>query len=112
MVIYDLDVVGVACLPTKAEPPLVVDSNRVLSFAISTEGLQPIARETTQIGKATSSLQDRKLGANAESGDAAPSSFVSESKPSLQSVQAGQKPTLFQHSDNFVGRFFGVLILG
>ncbi len=56
MVIYDLDVVGVAFLPTKADPPLAVDSNRVLSFAISAEGLQPIAGKATQIGKATSSL--------------------------------------------------------
>jgi hypothetical protein len=40
MVIDDLDVVGITVPPTKADPPLIVNSNAVLSFSIARKGVQ------------------------------------------------------------------------
>lgn len=48
MVIHDLDLIGVAAFPAKANPPLVIDSYAVLSRTIAFERLQPIARRNTQ----------------------------------------------------------------
>lgn len=42
MVIYNLDLFGVAAGPKKADTPLVVDSNRVLSAPFSLKYLQAI----------------------------------------------------------------------
>ena len=43
MVVDDFDVIGVAASPKKADPPLIVDPNAMLSFAISGKALQPVA---------------------------------------------------------------------
>jgi hypothetical protein len=42
MVIYNLDVFGVGAGPKKADAPLVVDSNRVLSAPLSLKCLHAI----------------------------------------------------------------------
>jgi hypothetical protein len=49
MIVDDFDVVGVAAPPNKADPPLIVDPNAVLSSAISGKALQPIARRKPKI---------------------------------------------------------------
>jgi hypothetical protein len=49
MIVDDLDVIGIALLPAKADPPLPIDTNAELPVAIAGQGLQPIARQTPQI---------------------------------------------------------------
>lgn len=43
MVIGDLDFVGVAVFPSKADAPLVVDSNAVLAFTIASQCFESVA---------------------------------------------------------------------
>jgi hypothetical protein len=48
MVIDNLDLLGVSIVPTKANPPLVIDANTMLALAIPNQGLQPIAGRLTE----------------------------------------------------------------
>jgi hypothetical protein len=48
MVVNDLDIFG-AILPYKADPPLIVDPDRVLTGAISLESFKAVARGLTQV---------------------------------------------------------------
>lgn len=43
MVIDDLDVIGVAVAPHKADSPLVIDPDAVLTLSVAVQGLQPVA---------------------------------------------------------------------
>jgi hypothetical protein len=52
MIVYDLDIVGISVAPTKADPPLVIDPNAVLSLSITGQPLQPIAGRSAQVIKA------------------------------------------------------------
>ena len=49
MVVNDLDLVRIAVLPAKADPPLIVDTDTVLSDPIALELLEPVARRDTQV---------------------------------------------------------------
>jgi hypothetical protein len=49
VVVAGLDVIGVAVFEPKADPPLVVDRNGVLTVAITIERVQPIARRDPEI---------------------------------------------------------------
>jgi len=51
VVISDLNIKSVACLPSKANPILIVDSDAVLSRAISLQRLQAIRRWRRQVSK-------------------------------------------------------------
>jgi hypothetical protein len=51
MVIRNFYVVGVAPGPRKADPPLIVDTNAVLSLAVPTQPLQPITRNGAENSK-------------------------------------------------------------
>ena len=42
MIVYDLNVVGIAISPSEANTPLVVDSNAILAGPIAPEFLQAI----------------------------------------------------------------------
>lgn len=44
MIVDDLDVKGIAVLPTETDPPLVINTDAVLSGAIALELVEPIAR--------------------------------------------------------------------
>ncbi len=48
MVVRDLDLVGVAVLPAKADPPLIVDADAVLPRPVALQRLEPIARRDPQ----------------------------------------------------------------
>lgn len=50
MVVNDLDIMGVAILPTEANAPLVIDTDTVLAAPPTSELLQSIARRYSQIG--------------------------------------------------------------
>ena len=50
VVVNDLDIMGVAILPTEANAPLVIDTDTVLAAPSTFELLQSIARRYSQIG--------------------------------------------------------------
>jgi hypothetical protein len=49
VVVADLDILGFSISPTEADPPLLVNSDRVLIGSISNERLESVARRRTQI---------------------------------------------------------------
>src|SRR5262245_2405237 len=49
VVVDDLDFVGIALSPDEADPPLVVDADRMLTAPIALQGLQPVARRHAKI---------------------------------------------------------------
>lgn len=49
MIVADLDVIGVAADETKANTPLIVDGDRVLSLSISLQRVETIPRRDSQI---------------------------------------------------------------
>ena len=51
MIVDDLYVFGTVVSPAEADAILVVDSDAVLSAAISFQGLEPVARRDAQIVK-------------------------------------------------------------
>ena len=63
MVVDDLDVMGVTCLPAEAYPPLIVDSNAVLATSITPESFQPIAGRRAKIVQPRGPMQQQQLAA-------------------------------------------------
>jgi hypothetical protein len=57
MVIHDLDAVGIPILPEETNPPLIVDPNAVLTFAVTFQSLKAVGRRRLQIFKGTSPLK-------------------------------------------------------
>jgi hypothetical protein len=49
VVIDNLDVAGVAFIPLKTDPPLIVQADAVLASAISAEFLQVVSRRNSEI---------------------------------------------------------------
>lgn len=58
MIVNDLDVVCIGTVPSKTHPPLIVDSNAVLSLPITSELLQTIAWRHPEILKCFRSVYD------------------------------------------------------
>jgi len=48
MVIRDFNIAGVSFMPTKANPPLTVDTDAMLVLAVSFEGFEMVAWRDTQ----------------------------------------------------------------
>jgi hypothetical protein len=48
VIVHDFYVVAVTVAPDKADAPLVVDPDRVLTLSLSSQGLQSIARRRSQ----------------------------------------------------------------
>jgi hypothetical protein len=61
VVVDDLDVMGISISPSKANPPLPVDPNAVLSRAVASQDLQPVARRRAEIGKRAGIVYLRQL---------------------------------------------------
>lgn len=61
MVVDDLNVVRVAVRPPKADPPLIVDPDAVLSSTIAAQLLEPIAWRRPQILKLNRRVDMAKL---------------------------------------------------
>ena len=49
MIIHNLRLLRVAGPPHETDPPLIVDADAVLPFAVRVQRLQPVARRDTQI---------------------------------------------------------------
>jgi hypothetical protein len=61
MVVADFHVMGVLSLPSKADAPLVIDTDRVLSSSVSSERLQPITGWHSKIVQRARSIQLHEL---------------------------------------------------
>ena len=57
VIIHDFNFVGVACPPFKTDPPLVIDSNAVLSFPVAVQFLQPVSGWSLQVVQRLGSMQ-------------------------------------------------------
>ncbi len=44
MIIHDFHFVSIALMPSEANAPLVIDTNTMLTFTVSSERLQPVTR--------------------------------------------------------------------
>jgi hypothetical protein len=64
VVVDDLDIVGIASLPSEADAPLVVDANAVLAPAVALERLPLIAGRGRQVLENSSAVQIEQLPAS------------------------------------------------
>src|SRR5437868_12824238 len=65
VIIDDLDLVRMAFLPDKANPPLIVDPDRVLPASITSESLKPIGGRHTQIIEPSGIVEKTQLAKRA-----------------------------------------------
>jgi hypothetical protein len=61
VIVNDLDVEGVGSDPAKADPPLIVDADTVLTEAICRELLQVVGRRNSEVREVCGSVQHDKL---------------------------------------------------
>jgi hypothetical protein len=61
MIVDDLNLLSAAIAPYEANPPLIVDSDRVLASAVALERFEPIARRLTQIIQCADAIQQQQL---------------------------------------------------
>lgn len=57
MIIYDLDIVRIAVTPNKADAPLIVDANAVLTRSIASKRLQTITGRRGEIAQFCCDIQ-------------------------------------------------------
>jgi hypothetical protein len=61
VIVDNLDIVRGSVLPTKADTPLVVDANAVLTLSVAAQRLEPIARGDGQVLDRPCSMQIQQL---------------------------------------------------
>lgn len=61
MIVNDLDLMGITCLPSEADAPLVVDPDTVLPGALPSKPLEPVPWRATQIIERLSGINDDQL---------------------------------------------------
>jgi len=61
VVVHDLDIFSTAVFPQKADSELIVHANAVLSGAIASQDLQPVARRHAKIVESCRAVQDAQL---------------------------------------------------
>jgi hypothetical protein len=49
VVIHDLNIISISRAPTETDPPLLVDSDAVLTFSVSFESFQSISRRYPEV---------------------------------------------------------------
>ena len=95
MIVDDLDVMRVLTIPTKANAPLVIDSDAMLSLAIPRKGLQPVSWEDPQVAQFPDLIELNELSVRDafdvhESGDACalrePCGIFALERPDHQSI--------------------------
>lgn len=57
MIVNDFDLIRVAATPLKTEPPLIINANAMLAFAISHQGFQAVSGWTGHILQHGSAIQ-------------------------------------------------------
>jgi hypothetical protein len=63
MIVDDFDIVRVAVLPTKTNPPLIVDPHAVLTLAIPFQGFEPISWGRHHLSEVRRSMQNQQFTA-------------------------------------------------
>jgi len=63
VIVHDFNVVGVPFPPSKAETPLVVDPNAVLSLSVAMQGFQAVSRRRHQVSQFRGAVQLPELPA-------------------------------------------------
>jgi hypothetical protein len=53
MVVGYFNIIGVSVFPSKADPPLIVDPDTVLTLAVALQGLEPVTRRDFKALKAS-----------------------------------------------------------
>jgi hypothetical protein len=61
MVIHDLDVGGIACLPSEADTPAVVNADTELSFTVPSERFEPVVGRSPEIVQPSCTVQIKQL---------------------------------------------------
>jgi hypothetical protein len=61
VIVCDLDIVGIALLPSEAQPPLIVDAYAVLPFALPSKLLEAISAWDAQVLKRLGCVQHGQL---------------------------------------------------
>jgi hypothetical protein len=57
----DFDLVRITISPCKADPPLVIDADRMLAATVTLQGFQPIAGRDTQVVKTSSVVEETQF---------------------------------------------------
>ena len=61
MIVDDVNLFSAALAPYEANPPLIVDSDRVLSLAVALKRFEPIAWRLTQIVQCADAIEQQQL---------------------------------------------------
>ncbi len=61
MIVHDLDLIGVAVVPDKANAPLVVDADAVLTVAVARKSLKAITGRDSQVIQVRSVMEHHQL---------------------------------------------------
>ena len=61
MVVHYFYLVSVCTYPAEANPPLVIDTDTVLSFTVGLQGLQMVALRSAQIAQMPSLVQKQQF---------------------------------------------------
>jgi hypothetical protein len=57
VVIHNLYVAGVACIPNEADPVLIIDTNAVLTLSIARKGFQPVSGRMVKLFSSRAALR-------------------------------------------------------
>jgi hypothetical protein len=63
VVVHNFYIKGISVLPAKANPPLIIDSDTVLSFAIAFQSFEPVTGRDLEFVKALCLVQVQELPA-------------------------------------------------
>jgi len=66
VIVDDLDVERVAVIPAEADPPLIIDSDAMLTLPISREFFQAIPRRHFEVAQRVSRVQQEELNTEGE----------------------------------------------
>jgi hypothetical protein len=61
VVVGNLNIIGVTIVPSKANPPLIIDSNAVLTLAVSRQSFEPISWGRSEICEVSGIVNLRQL---------------------------------------------------
>ena len=100
MIVNDLGFVRIAVLPAKADPPLIVDSDTVLSGAIACELLQAVAGRDTKVTERLGRVQGHELPQH----DAAEISWISADRLPVKEASGIPVSEALDHPPNVTRR--------
>jgi hypothetical protein len=90
VVIDDFDIVGCVFEPPKADPPLIVYADAVLTNAIASQGLEPVAWWYAQVVQKVGSLKNHEFAVR-QTLKCRTEALRRLAKPHLASVRVGER---------------------